>query len=167
MSDDPGHLRAIRALADAARCWRDRLGQQAALRAADDVEELRPYVVLVQRDVRRLGIELDLELAQGLPGWHPADVLLVIDGGSRIAVLGEGGQGVVEMFASLADLVHEEVVEDLPSRHLPTNWPRCPRHPHTHPLEVRVVDDEVVWACPRTGAAHVRVGDLARLDVPT
>jgi hypothetical protein len=38
-------------------------------------------------------------------------------------------------------------------------WPTCTGH--RHPLDLEVVDGELVWVCPSTGAPRTRLGDLS------
>ncbi|MCZ2816624.1 hypothetical protein [Modestobacter sp. VKM Ac-2984] len=77
------------------------------------------------------------------------------------------GQGVVvelhlplpHQVAQVADGVQEWVVEELWGS-APTNWPRCPRHPDTHPLEARVRDAAAWWTCLRDDVPVSEVGSL-------
>jgi hypothetical protein len=71
--------------------------------------------------------------------------------------------GGVEAIAQLANDASEAVVEALWSAHRPTNWPRCPRHPTTHPLEARVDGGLAVWTCPKSGHRVATVGSLVEL----
>jgi hypothetical protein len=60
----------------------------------------------------------------------------------------------------LASQVQDWAVEDLWSRGLPTNWPRCPVHPGTHPLEAADSGGKAVWRCPAEGRSIADVGSL-------
>ena len=62
--------------------------------------------------------------------------------------------------AELADRVQDWAVEDLWTRGLPTNWPPCPAHPGTHPLDAAEDRERAVWRCPATGAVIAEVGSL-------
>ncbi|GID25973.1 hypothetical protein [Paractinoplanes brasiliensis] len=62
--------------------------------------------------------------------------------------------------AMLADQVQEEVVEALWHAGRPTNWPRCPRHPHTHPLAAAEHGGRAYWKCPAGGELISEIGRL-------
>ena len=63
---------------------------------------------------------------------------------------------VAEAIGHLADLVHEDVIEEIHGA-----WPRCPRHPH--PLDVHHADSgHPTWRCPKTPELEVFIGELAR-----
>lgn len=58
-----------------------------------------------------------------------------------------------------ADQVQEWVIEERwPSS--TTNWPPCPQHPTTHPLQARALVDGAFWTCPATSAPVSRIGRL-------
>ncbi|MCZ2822110.1 hypothetical protein O2V63_17355 [Modestobacter sp. VKM Ac-2977] len=77
------------------------------------------------------------------------------------------GQGVFvelrlsqpEQVAQVADGVQAWAVEELWGS-APTNWPRCPRHPDTHPLQAQVRDAAAWWVCPRDDVPVSEVGGL-------
>ena len=82
---------------------------------------------------------------------------------------GDGsGQGVAvsrhrplaEQVVDVADQVQEWAVEELWGS-APTNWPRCPRHTTTHPMQARLVADAAWWVCPHDGSASVSSGVCA------
>lgn len=73
------------------------------------------------------------------------------------------GDSSIERVADAADKVQEWVIEELWSR-APTNWPRCPRHPDTHPMVAVVQDDVAVWVCPTDGQAVAPIGGLSPDD---
>ena len=91
------------------------------------------------------------------------------DGRAGATLWGRDGSGrgvavtrsrpLAEQVAEVADHVQEWAVEELCGLG-PTNWPRCPHHPMTHPLEARVRDDAAWWTCPRDGTAVSEVGTL-------
>ena len=64
-----------------------------------------------------------------------------------------------EPVARVADQVHEWVIEELWTS-APTNWPPCPHHPTTHPLEVALRDGGCWWVCPSDGTPFSRLGEL-------
>jgi hypothetical protein len=79
--------------------------------------------------------------------------------GSGYGVRVGRGDPDAEQLASVADQVQEWAVEEL-WHDRPTNWPRCPEHPDTHPLQATVVDGAAWWACPHTGDRVARIGSL-------
>ncbi|WP_104523186.1 hypothetical protein [Blastococcus atacamensis] len=91
------------------------------------------------------------DAAAGAMLWHPdgsaSGVSVVLD------------RPFAEQVAHVTDMVHDWILEELWGR-AGTNWPPCPRHPTTHPLEVRRSGDEVAWVCPADGVAVCRVGEL-------
>jgi hypothetical protein len=55
--------------------------------------------------------------------------------------------------------VQEWIIEELwPDS--PTNWPPCPHHPDTHPLEPLQREGDVVWTCPKDAITVAAVGEL-------
>ncbi|MFB9315698.1 hypothetical protein [Nocardioides plantarum] len=128
------------------------------------LEGLRELLALVLDDVRTLGLGLEEQFAisPGPPSWEsPHAVHLDFPSGSWMIHPGTDDQTPADELERLADQVHEWVVEELPGLRRPTNWPVCPAHPTTHPLEVRQVAGDVVWVCPRTEEAVARVGELS------
>ena len=89
---------------------------------------------------------------------RPGAMLRSPDGrGQGVAVT--SGRPRVEQVAEVADRVQEWAVEELWGQ-APTNWPRCPRHPDSHPLEARLRGGAAWWTCPRDDVAVSEVGDL-------
>ncbi|PWJ54586.1 hypothetical protein SAMN06264364_10629 [Quadrisphaera granulorum] len=89
------------------------------------------------------------------PAWFrvigEGDAGLFGSDGSESAA--EEAARVAEEAARVADTAHGEVVESL-WPHRPTNWPPCPEHPTTHPLQLTPGDDadpRPLWTCPSTG----------------
>ena len=61
----------------------------------------------------------------------------------------------------VADQVQEWVIESQLWGAAPTNWPPCPTHPDSHPLQALLVHDgTAAWTCPRDGATVAPVGDV-------
>jgi hypothetical protein len=65
-----------------------------------------------------------------------------------------------ERVASMADQVQEWAIEELWGDHASTNWPPCPHHPDSHPLEATVRDQSAVWVCPGDGQMVALIGAL-------
>ena len=61
--------------------------------------------------------------------------------------------------AQVADQVQEFVIEEL-ARLGATNWPVCPRHPTTHPMEAASEDGVAVWVCPADAIPVSSIGTL-------
>ena len=70
------------------------------------------------------------------------------------------GDSFVSSLATLADQVQTIVKEAQWDARMPVGWPRCERHPGTHPLEAAVVSEQAVWRRPRDGTVVARVGHL-------
>jgi hypothetical protein len=64
-----------------------------------------------------------------------------------------------QQIARVADQVQEWAIGELWGS-APTNWPPCPHHPTTHPLEAEVRDGAAWWSCPKDGTAVAVVGTL-------
>ncbi|HEY6738282.1 MAG TPA: hypothetical protein VI076_05480 [Actinopolymorphaceae bacterium] len=64
-----------------------------------------------------------------------------------------------ERIAYTAGQVQDVIVEARAAAGLPSNWPRCPWHPTTHPLEP-VVSDPPAWRCPHSKAPAAAIGAL-------
>lgn len=60
-----------------------------------------------------------------------------------------------ERVADAADQVQEWVIEDQLRASGRTNWPPCPSHPASHPLQAAVVESHAMWMCP-AGRSVVR-----------
>jgi hypothetical protein len=69
------------------------------------------------------------------------------------------GLPCVEQVLRAADMVQEWAVEELWGS-APTNWPPCPHHPTTHPLQVELRDGAAWWSCPKDGTGFAVVGTL-------
>lgn len=81
-------------------------------------------------------------------------------GGSGISVLRSASPA--ERVADLADQVQEWAIEDQLWRAGATNWPRCPAHPNTHPLEAAALNDDAVWVCPVNREVVAHIGEVLR-----
>ena len=111
-------------------------------------EVLRRALVPVLRDLESSGIAAPRIEADGW--WSDPDlptVMLWSPDGSGMGVNVFPPARMSERIASVADQVQEWVIEEL-WRQGPTNWPRCPLHPSTHPMKALAQDDAAVWACP-------------------
>ena len=64
------------------------------------------------------------------------------------------------LVAAIAEAGHEAVIEHILWPNIPTNWPRCPEHPDTHPLEVGWPGEVPAWVCPVSGVAVADIGQL-------
>ncbi|GHE11907.1 hypothetical protein [Klenkia taihuensis] len=64
-----------------------------------------------------------------------------------------------EQALDLAGQVQEWAWEALAGTHR-SNWPVCPAHPTTHPMDLAVRDGQAGWACPRGGPVRARLGEL-------
>jgi len=122
---------------------------------------LRQALDVALRDIRSLGV----------PEPEIRDTIWIKDPAYPSAVLGSiGGAGTgisvrladpqAERLARVADQVQDWVIEELWSRHEPTNWPTCPAHPDSHPLICVTRDGTAVWTCPIDLTEFSPVGSL-------
>ena len=79
-------------------------------------------------------------------------------GGSGVSVSRSASS--VERIADMADQVQEWAIEDQLWSAGATNWPRCPAHPNTHPLEAAAVNDKAVWICPMSREVVAPIGEV-------
>ncbi|NIH67920.1 hypothetical protein [Modestobacter marinus] len=116
-------------------------------------------------DLRATSAPLPRRVDDGWPGDARGDD---DDFTARAMLWGrDGGQGVLvdlrltlpEEIADVADRVQDWTIEELWGI-APTNWPRCPRHPDSHPLQARVRDAAAWWVCPRDDVPVSLVGSL-------
>jgi hypothetical protein len=95
--------------------------------------------------------------------WDSSEsVMLFAADGSGQGVWLDLGLPQAERMAHLADQVQDWAVEELARLGRSTNWPACPDHPATHPLEAAAENDRAVWACPARGATSSPIGGLSR-----
>jgi hypothetical protein len=90
---------------------------------------------------------------------RPAAMLWGVDGGGRgIAVA--RSETDVERIASMADQVQEWAIEELWGVGASTNWPCCPLHPDSHPMQAVARSDGTWWTCPAGQTAIALIGAL-------
>ena len=122
--------------------------------------ELTRALAPVLADLRATGAPLPRIEASGWPADATrAGAMLWSRRGSGQGVAVTLGRPPAEQVAEVADQVQEWAVEDLWGT-APTNWPPCPHHPTTHPLEARLDDATAWWVCPRGGSRVSPVGTL-------
>lgn len=68
-------------------------------------------------------------------------------------------QPLAERLVHLADQFQVHEVEALWFASRSAVWPRCPRHPNTHPLNARLRDGVAVWLCGESDVI-APIGDL-------
>jgi hypothetical protein len=124
-------------------------------------DQLRRALEPVLHDLRAAGGPLParVEDADWADDPGTASAMLWSSDGSGMGVQVQREQPFADQVAWLADQVQEWAVEDLWGT-APTNWPPCPRHPTTHPLQVGVVSGAAWWSCPRDGVPVAQVGSL-------
>lgn len=81
------------------------------------------------------------------------------DGGTGISV--PRNAGLVTRVVVAAGQVQEWVIKSQLWGAAPTNWPPCPVHPDTHPLQALLVDGQTAaWTCPCDQVAIAPVGGV-------
>ena len=89
---------------------------------------------------------------------HGPSAWIAMSDGSATMVRINLADTVAERVAAVADQVQEIVIEELWAR--ASNWPICPAHRSTHPLQVAMTPAGPSWTCPTDRAAVAAVGDL-------
>ena len=64
-----------------------------------------------------------------------------------------------DFIVTVADRLHDDIIEGLWARRVPTNWPPCPAHPSAHPMKPAVVDGRAMWTCT-DGTPYDEIGAL-------
>lgn len=122
-------------------------------------EVLRQALDLVLRDIRSTGVpEPDIRDDDWADEDSASGYLWSRDG-SGVGVRVDLAAAEADRVAQVADQVQEWVIEELWG-HAATNWPRCPDHPDSHPLQALARDRSAVWACPAEGTSFSPVGSL-------
>jgi len=122
--------------------------------------ELARALVPVVHDLTVTGGPVPRVFDDGWAGPGFASAMLWDDAsthGSGVSV--ELGTPRHEQLARVAGQVQDWASEELHGTPA-ANWPPCPEHPGTHPLEAAVRDGAARWSCPETGAAVAAVGGL-------
>ena len=126
---------------------------------AEDV--LTRALAPVLRDVRTTGVP-----EPGLDGYgwvaDPSVASAMLGGSTGLSV--EVGVPEESRVAAAADQVQEWVIEELWSTATATNWPPCPRHLASHPLQSVVLDGVATWICPTDGE---QIGPIGSLPTPS
>lgn len=96
---------------------------------------------------------------------HPCAMLWNPDGTGRgVSVSRE--ETVEDRIAQAADQVQEAVIEAQLWGRAPTNWPRCPYHPVSHPMLATAEGGLAVWVCPVDRRTVEEVGRLGAGAAP-
>jgi len=66
---------------------------------------------------------------------------------------------LAERVAQAADQVQEWAIEGQLWGSARTNWPPCPNHPESHPLQASVAETNAVWVCPGDHSAVSPIGE--------
>jgi hypothetical protein len=59
----------------------------------------------------------------------------------------------------VANQIQEWAIEELWAT-TATNWPRCPRHPDSHPTKASTREATAVWTCPADELVISTIGEL-------
>jgi len=124
--------------------------------------ELSNALAPLLNDLRSTGTALPRVEESPWPEFpEMAGAMLYEPDGSGLGVSIRRGAEPAEQLVSLADQLQEWTVEALWSEGRPAVWPDCPRHPDSHPLAARLVDEVAVWRCPRDEVLVAVIGRLA------
>ncbi|WP_336857895.1 hypothetical protein [Sinomonas albida] len=85
-------------------------------------------------------------------------VMLSAQDGTRQGFVLNLAEQPERLIAEASDRVQEWVFDQLWGTRS-TNWPPCPLHPKSHPLNAGVIDGKAMWICP-TGPAIAEIGNL-------
>jgi len=116
----------------------------------------------VLHDMRATGVPMP-SLIDGQAwdsGLGTANAMVWSRNGSGIGVHIDLAASLIEQIGQVTVPLHEWAVEELAATNR-TNWPPCPRHPGTHPLEPAEQADGWWWTCPRDAVAVTAVGHLS------
>lgn len=120
---------------------------------------LEESVAPVLRDLARDGItppRLDSVDWTGDADWASSMMWGADGSGTGMSV--QRSASLAERVAAAADQLQEWAIEGQLWAVGRTNWPPCPRHPDTHPLEATVVAGRATWVCRAEGLAVALVG---------
>ena len=123
-------------------------------------QQLSTALAAVLADVRSCGVpvpRVEDEPWGNTPGM--ATAMMHSSDGSATGVSVDADDSPAAQLARVADQVQDWVIEQLWSSG-PTNWPRCPLHPSSHPMTAAVSDGAAVWTCPVTATVVCAVGSL-------
>ncbi|GAB2621170.1 hypothetical protein GCM10027087_74150 [Paractinoplanes abujensis] len=118
--------------------------------------ELTAALAPVLRDLAAHDVHPRIEM-ESWDGGAPILMLYSSDG-FGIGLRDQPGLSPAAKVAELADQVQDWAVEVLWFASRPTNWPRCPHHPTTHPLAAAAHDERAYWKCPADGALISEIG---------
>jgi hypothetical protein len=120
-------------------------------------EQLARAIQPVLRDAETAGVPVPTVADQEWIDFPDMASAMLPSTGVSVAL----GVPEAEQIAQLADQVQEWIIEELWGG-APTNWPRCPTHPRSHPLRAAVVGGVATWTCPTDGTDVAPIGSLPR-----
>ena len=129
-------------------------------------EVLEQGLAPVLRDLSGSGVapaRIEEQNWTGLEDWPSAMVWSTDGSGSGVSV--DRRAPSAERVAAVADQIQEWAIEELWGR-APTNWPRCPQHPDSHPMKATVQHQTAVWVCPVDEKLVALIGSLRREVAP-
>lgn len=121
------------------------------------VSTIHDALAPILRDVAAT-TEVRVSIDEG--GWSTdlgPSALIQTEGG-RVGVYVRLEDSEAERVVAAAEKVQEAVIEELWAR--ASNWPMCPLHRSTHPMEARVVSERAWWTCPTDQSPIALVGEL-------
>lgn len=124
-------------------------------------EGLRESVEPVLRDLARAGIDAPTFDGDDWIGDrdYVSSMMWGADGSGRGLSVRRAAP-LEDRIAQAADQVQEWAIEDQLWASARTNWPQCPRHPESHPLQATVAGTNAMWVCPTDQIVVAPVGGL-------
>lgn len=121
------------------------------------MDAIQEALALVLRDVAST-TDVRLQVEHGASGVDGPWVRSVTSDGSVTTFHLNTAGTEAEQVAAAAEQVQEVVIEELWT--WASNWPMCPRHRSTHPLQIAVASGEAWWQCPADDTSVARFGAL-------
>lgn len=124
-------------------------------------EALREALEPILRDLRRDGLdEPRVEDRDWTGDPEQPSAMMWRPDGSGVGVSVSRSAAASDRIAAVADQVQEWAIEGQLWGTAETNWPRCPRHPRSHPMLATTANEAAVWVCPTSQDVVGPIGGL-------
>ena len=122
------------------------------------MELIREALAPVLRDVQAT-TDVQLTVRDGAePETHGPWAWVDTSAGSTIGFPLDPADTEPERILAAAEQVQELLIEELWAR--ASNWPMCPSHRSSHPMQAKLVSDQAWWCCPTDSSLVARIGTL-------